>query len=67
MKRKDFSSIESIALSIRSPRNTGADDIEGEAYRLNRVLLYRRDNGLIVAVVDRDDLFDVNGNRFNHG
>lgn len=62
-ERNHFGSIAGLALSIREARK----DVpaEADAWRKGYVLLVRKDNGAIVGMVQSDDLFDENGNRFS--
>jgi hypothetical protein len=59
MERKNLSTVLGIQLTMRTPHENEINDIAN-----NSLILVRRDNGQRVAVVDRDDLFDADGNRF---
>lgn len=60
MKRTPLPSLYLLSLGIREPNET----TERELWLGGHLVVYRRDNGSVVATVQRDDLFDAHGNRF---
>lgn len=62
MAQRKISSVMGLALRVRPL--TAAEIESGGAALFNHVALVRKDSGVIVATVARDDLFDRDGNRF---
>lgn len=62
MERKRISTLYGLAVSLRPL--TDAEALEMGNGGINHIAIVRKDNGKVVATVDRDDLFDPNGNRF---
>lgn len=60
-ERRPLTSLFGVALKVRDLR---PHEIKSNAL-FNSVAIVRADNGGVVATVDRDDLFDRDGNRFH--
>ena len=63
MKRTDLSTLHNVPLMLREP--TTRDAKEGYAEEGRHLVLCRaNDRDTVLAIFDRDDLFDAYGNRF---
>lgn len=64
MLRKSLKSIQRFGLTIREPVQANSE-AEAEAYRHNQLVICDFVSGKVVyGVIDRDHLYDAEGNRF---